>query len=174
MTTSPLLRGLVMAIHPHSHGFAWVVFEAPIVPADWGIVEIKKDRNARCLTRIQRIMERYEPAVVILEQFDKLPARRSARVKALCTSIGRLAANRSVELYVYSRAAVRTCFVSAGARTRYEIANAIAIHIEVLRRHLPPTRRAWQSEDHRQSLFDAAALAITHFAIKGHGPSFAL
>ena len=172
MTTTSLLQGLVLAVHPYSRGFGWVLFEGPIAPADWGIVEIKTDRNSRCLDRIEHIMSRYEPAVLVLEQFDRRPARRGARVKELCAAIVHLAANRGVEFSIYSRAVIRTSFVSVGARTRYEIAKTIALHIEALRRHLPPTRRSWQSEDCRQCLFDAAALAMTHFAVKGNPPSF--
>lgn len=170
MTTAPPLQGLVLAVHPYSRGFGWVLFKGPIAPADWGVVEIKTDRNARCLARIEEIMRRYEPSVLVLEQFDRRPARRGVRVKALCAAIVHLAANRGVELSVYSRAVIRTCFVSVGAQTRYEIAKAIALHIDAFRRHLPPTRRAWQSEDCRQCLFDAGALAMTHFAVTGSGP----
>lgn len=174
MTTSSRLQGLVMAVHPYSRGFGWVLFEGPIAPADWGIVEIKKDRNARCLTRFEQIISRYEPSVLVLEQFDRRPARRGARVKELCTAMTHLAANRGVEHCVYSRAVIRTCFGTVGARTRYEIAKAVALHIHALRRHLPPTRRSWQSEDLRQCLFDAAALAMTHFAVKAEAASFNL
>lgn len=173
MTATPSLQGLVLAVHPYSRGFGWVLFEGPLAPADWGIVEIKNDRNARCLDRIAKIVGQYEPAVLVIEQFDRRPARRGARVKQLCAAIVHLAATRGVGLSIYSRAVIRTCFKSVGARTRHEIAKTIALHIDALRRHLPPTRRAWQSEDCRQSLFDAAALAMTHFAVSGSPPALA-
>jgi len=168
MTASPLLQGLVMAVHPYSRGFGWVLFEGPIAPADWGIVDIKKDKNARCLARIEQIVSRYEPSVLVLEQFDRRPARRSVRIKELCAAIVHLCANRGIEHCVYNRGVIRMCFVSIGARTRYEIAKAVALHIHAFRRRLPPTRRSWQSEDSRLSLFDAAALAMTHFAVRAN------
>lgn len=174
MTASPLLQSLVMAVHPHSRGLGWVLFEGPIAPADWGIVDVKNDKNARCLARIEQILDRYEPSVLVLEQFDRRPSRRGARVKELCAAIVHLCANRGIEYCVYNRAVIRTCFVTVGARTRYEIAKAVALHIHALRRHLPPTRRSWQSEDRRQSLFDAAALAMTHFAVKADRAAFNL
>lgn len=174
MTVSPLLQSLVMAVHPHSRGFGWVLFEGPIAPADWGIVEVKSDKNARCLARIEEIISRYEPSVLVLEQFDRRPARRGARVKELCNAIVQLCANRGVEHCVYNRAVIRMCFATVGAHTRSEIAKAIALHIHAFQKHLPPTRRPWQSEDCRQSLFDAAALAMTHFAVKADGAPFNL
>ncbi len=169
MTASPNHQNLVMAVHPNSRGFGWVLFEGPIAPADWGIVEVKMDKNSRCLARLEQIISRYEPSVLVLEQFDCRPARRGIRVKELCAAMVHLCVNRGVEYCVYSRAVIRTCFMSVGARTRYEIAKAVALHIDALRRHLPPTRRSWESEDRRQSLFDAAALAMTHFAVKTKG-----
>jgi Holliday junction resolvasome RuvABC endonuclease subunit len=163
-------QGLIMAVHPYARGFGWVLFEKPRYLANWGIVEIKKDRNARCLARIDQILRRYEPSVIALEQFDGRPARRSARVKDLCIGIAELAANRKVANPIYSRATVRACFSGNAKETRYAIAQIIAMQFPELRRYLPPSRRAWQSEDCRQCLFDAAALAVTHFAAHGHPP----
>lgn len=163
-------QGLVLGLHPFSRGFSWAVFEGPIAPHDWGIVQIKEDRQVRCLARMAKILERHEPVVVILEQFDQRPARRGKRVKLFCNAILHLCATKGIDYRVYSRAVVRTCFVSVGARTRYEIAKVIALHIDALRSHLPPKRRPWQSEDCRQSLFDAAALAMTHYAVSGNSP----
>ncbi len=74
---------------------------------------------------------------------------------------------RGMDTPVYSMAAIRTCFGSVGATTRFEIAQTIALHIDALRHKLPPMRGAWKSEDSRMSLFSAAAVAITHFAITG-------
>jgi len=174
MKAAPALQGLVFAVHPYTRGFGWVLFESPLAPADWGIFEAKKDRYARCLARIEQILDRYEPSVLVLEQFDRRPARRGARIKALCAAMLHLAANRGAETSVYNRAVIRTCFASVGARTRYEIAKVIALHVQALRRHLPPVRKAWQSEDSRQCLFDAAALAMTHFAVSGDPPSLSI
>lgn len=165
MTATPNFQGLVMAVHPHSHGFGWVLFEGDLAPADWGVVEVRHDKNVRCLERIERILNRYEPSVLVLEQFDRRPARRAKRVRELCTAILHLCANRGIDHAIYGRPSIRIYFATVGARTRHEIARTIALHIRAFRKHLPPTRRAWQSEDNRQSLFDAAALAMTHFAV---------
>ena len=160
-------QGLIFTVHPFSRGFGWTLFEGPLAPVDWGIVQAKKDRNAKCLMRIERLLTRYQPSVIVLEQFDRRPARRAVRIKALCLAITQLGNHRGIEVRVYNRAVIRTCFVTSGARTRYEIASAIAALIDVFRHRLPRARKRWQSEDCRQSLFDAAALAITHFAVRG-------
>ena|SRR6202049_2638633 len=170
MTVPSRLQGLILAVHPYSRGFGWAIFESAIAPADWGIVETKNDRNARCLERVEKIMSQYEPSVLVLEQFDRRPSRRSARVKKLGMALSHLAVNRGIALAIYSRAAIRTYFKSVGGASRYEIAKIISLHIHVFRKRMPKSRRAWEGEDCRQSLFDAAALAMTHLGVTGNRP----
>jgi len=50
-----------------------------------------------------------------------------------------------------------------GAETKYEIAQAVAGIIPAFKHRLPPIRKIWQSEDERQSLFDAASLGIAYY-----------
>lgn len=164
MKTSSL-HGLVLAIHPYRRGFGWVIFESPLSPVDWGVTNVSSDYHVRCLFRVERIIERYEPGVVLLEQFASFPSRRHTRIQKFCRGILQLAATRGIETRVYSRAAIRTCLGTLGASTRYEIAQVVAMHIEVFRQHLPPVRKAWLPEHPRQAMFDAAALAITHFTV---------
>jgi hypothetical protein len=67
---------------------------------------------------------------------------------------------------IYSRDTVRKTFESSGARTRRDVALSVAEQIEVFRRRLPRERKyQGESEDVRQSLFDAVALALTYFAV---------
>jgi hypothetical protein len=162
--------GLVLAVHPTSRGFGWVVFESPILPVDWGLSRRKSKRSARSLARLEQIIDRYKPTVLVFEQFDEYPARRGRRVRELYRQMIALANGRGIDTPIYSRDTIRGCFESAGAITRYDIAVSIADRIEVFRRRLPRERRRWDSEDTRQSLFDAAALALTYFAVNSAKP----
>jgi hypothetical protein len=74
-----------------------------------------------------------------------------------------LANDRSINVAVYTRKDINACFSTVGARTRYEIAEAIARHVPALAPRLPPKRRAWTAEDRRMGLFNAAALVFTHY-----------
>ena len=76
-----------------------------------------------------------------------------------------LASDRGIYTPIYSRETIRECFEKSGAVTRRDIALSIAEQIEVFRRRLPRERKRWDSEDVRQSLFDAVALALTYFAV---------
>jgi hypothetical protein len=54
-----------------------------------------------------------------------------------------------------------------GARTRYEVAVAIATRVAAFERFLPPPRKLWMSEDARMGIFRAAALALTYYDLRG-------
>jgi hypothetical protein len=159
-------HGLVLAIHPTSRGFGWVLFENALTPVDWGLATVKVKRSARCLARFKRLLDRYEPKVVVFETFDEHPARRVSRIQELCRRMIALAGERGLYTPIYSRETVRETFERSGARTRRDIALSVADQIEVFRRRLPRKRkRQGESEDVRQSLFDAVALALTYFAV---------
>lgn len=158
-------RGLVLAVHPTSRGFGWVLFENPLVPVDWGIASVKAKRSARSLARFEKLLDRYNPKVVAFEQFEDRPSRRNRRIKELCRRMIAMATTRGMLTPIYSRDTIRECFETSGARTRRNIALSIADQIEVFRHRLPRERKRWNSEDVRQSLFDAVAVALTYFAI---------
>ncbi len=161
-------RGLVLAVHPTSRGFGWVLFESPLSPVDWGIASAKHGRNARLSARFERLLKRYEPAVLVLEEFEGRPGRVD-RIQRLCRQLIHLAACKGMETPVYQRAVIRTVFASVGAGTRYEIAQVIAQQLDAFSHRMPRKRRVWENEDPQQSLFDAAALALTYFAVAGNG-----
>lgn len=159
-------QGLVLAIHPTSRGFGWVLFENALTPVDWGLATVKTKRSARCIARFEQILDRYAPKVAVFEEFDEHPARRAKRIQGLCRRMIVLANERGLYTPIYSRETIRETFERSGARTRRDIALSVAEQIEVFRRRLPPKRkREGESEDVRQSLFDAVALALTYFAV---------
>lgn len=155
-------QSFILAAHPTTRGIGWTLFESPLAPVDWAVV--RSNDNAKCLERIEQLIERYAPEAIILEETALPGSGKLNRVQRLALAVAQLAANRGIEVCCYSRVAVRTCFASVGAQTRYEIAQAIATHVDAFRHRLPPLRKAWMSQDARLSIFDAAALALTHFS----------
>lgn len=73
-----------------------------------------------------------------------------------------------VPLTHYTKVKVQAAFAAENAKTRPEIARAIAARLPVFAPKLPPLRKIWMSEDPRQSLFDAAALGMTYFRLREH------
>lgn len=156
---------LVLSIYPFSRGFAFVLFEGPESPFDWGVKEIKqKDKNTKTLDEIKKLIDRYRPEVLVIEDVTGKDSRRTSRIRRLYRMLVHVAMAEYVDLHRCSRTEVKACFTSVGARTKYEIAKAIATQIPGFAHRMPPLRRVWMSEDPRQSLFDAAALGLTYFA----------
>jgi Holliday junction resolvasome RuvABC endonuclease subunit len=159
-------ESFVLAIYPSARGFAFVVFEGPESPFDWGTKEFRgAGKNARSLNAITELVARYRPVGIVIEDFAANGTRRSVRIRHLYRSIIRLAESECIEVFRYSRAQIQHCFGSVGATTKYEIATAIARHIPAFEHRLPRFRKIWMSEDSRQTLFDAVALGLTHYAI---------
>ena len=156
---------LVLAIHPFVKGFAFALFEAPLSPIDWGIKEIRGgDWNARCLGAAQGLMERTRPDVLAFKDYADARVRRSRRIQRLRRLIVNHATGQSIEVRRYSREQIRACFEGVGAVTRYEIAQAIAGQVHAFGHRLPKVRKIWEPEDPRMYLFDAVALALTHYS----------
>lgn len=153
----------VLGVHPFTRGFGWVLFAKPLTPADWSVVERKKDRNAQCLFALERVIERYQPDVIAFEAYDDIPVPRAERICRLYRSMTSLAQARAIEVVTYTRSDVRLAFAPAGAVSRYEIACAIAQHIDALRPRLPKKRALWEGEKPNMALFSAAAVALTHY-----------
>lgn len=154
---------LTMGFHPTSRGFGWVAFESPLAPYDWGVVSATGDKNAVCLRALEKLLARLEPETLVLEASGRRASVRSARIDRLSKAVIAMAADRGVEVAVYARADIQSCFKTVGARTRQEIAEAVARHVDAFRHELPKARRPWDAEDRRMALFSAAALVLTHF-----------
>lgn len=165
MSSASARRLLTIAIHPTARGFGWVAFEGPFTPFDWGTVEARRDKNRKCLERVERLFERLQPSTLVLEAFDKRNSVRTDRIARLCRAMVALAADHSMEVVIFTRRDIQVCFRPVGAATRQEIAEAIARHVPALQHHLPSKRRAWDSEHKRMPIFSAAALVLTHFRL---------
>lgn len=153
----------VLAVVPTCHGFSFVLFEGPEAPFDWGIKDIRgRTKNTGTLDAVKGLLTRYRPEVLILEETAS-GRRRATRIRRLFRMLTHLADTEGISVARYSRRDIRECFSSVGAKTKYEIAKAISNQIPAFTHRLPPIRKIWMSEDPRQSLFDAAALGITHY-----------
>jgi hypothetical protein len=154
---------LFLAIAPSSRGFGYTLFLAPKELLDWGIKEIRANKNARCVTQATALIERMRPSVFIVEDWLHAGCRRSGRVKALLQELAGLATANGLTVYTYSRRQVRGTFAAAG-KTKDAIAAAVADSVPALLPWLPRKRRIWESEQHSMAMFEAAALALTYSA----------
>ena len=161
--------GLVLAVHPTSKGFGWVLFEGPLVPVDWGIASAKVNRSAKSMSRFKQLLDQYQPSALILEKFDEDDSRRGERIRELAQTMRGFASNRDMDTSIYSRQEVSTVVTGNAKASRHTAARAVSERLPILQHRLPNARKLWQSEDDRQCLFDAAALGITHYAFTHPG-----
>lgn len=160
----PPKEGLVLGFQPASQGFGWAAFSSPLSLYDWGFCHAARDKNARCLKRLEKLLARLNPEAIVLEVFEGR-AKRSKRIGRLCRAVIALAMEQRIEVAIYTRGQIAACFASVGAGTRQEMAEAVARSFEELRPHLPKPRAAWDSPSRRMAIFDAVAAVQGHYQL---------
>lgn len=162
----------VFGIDPATRGFGFAVLEGPEDLLDWGVRETRSGNEARLLAAVSRLIDTYQPDVVVLEDVLADGSRRCQRVRRLILNIRVIASSKRLAAVSCSRNSVREAFARQNRRvTKYQIATAIAGRFRELAPRLPPLRKPWMSEDYRMAIFDAAALALTFYAQKNAGIS---
>jgi hypothetical protein len=156
--------GFVVAIYPNTRGLAFVVFEDVTSAVDWGVRGARYEHsNTRYLTAVATLLDRYRPAILVLQDMSSAGTRRARRIQRLNEAIMGFAEDRDIPVRSYSRVLVRETFGLPEPVTKEAIASAIAKQIPAFEYQVPPPRKMWTSEHARMGLFDAAALALTFF-----------
>ncbi|WFU32408.1 hypothetical protein QA635_39025 [Bradyrhizobium brasilense] len=155
---------LVLSVYLNTRGFAFIVFEGHLSPFDWGIRETRgPQKNRTCLTRITAVFDQYAPDTLVVQDTSEQGTERVRRIRKLNASIIKLASDRGIPVFAYSRDQVRRAFEPYGCPNKNSLAELIAKHIPAFHQYVPPPRKPWMSEDRRIGLFDAAALALLFF-----------
>ncbi len=147
-----------------ARGFAFIVFEGHLSPFDWGYARraVRESGNA-CLIRITTVFDRYSPDALVIQDTSEQGTQRVRWISNLNASIVKLANDRGIPVFAYSREQVRGGFDSYGCPNKQSHAELIAKHIPAFEQYVPPPRKPWMSEDRCMGLFDAAALALVFF-----------
>lgn len=159
---TPAQGATVLALYPTSRGFGFALFQGERSLIDWGIKDIRwKDKNFLAMHLVKKLIERYAPDVIVIEDTTPKKSRRHDRIRILYKLIVQHAKAKQIDVHRFTRGAMHEHF---SVHTKYAVAEAVAREIPMLAARLPPKRKAWMSEDARQSLFDAVALGIVYFA----------
>lgn len=153
----------VLAIDPSSRGLGFAVLEGPERLLDWGVKQAKGDKNAQCLIQIAALIGRYQPEVIVIEDYTSKDCRRCLRVRELIRDIIVLAVKMNIKSCRISRRQVQKAFSQSGVSNKHQIATVIAEILPELALRLPPFRKPWMSEDARMGIFDAVAFGLTFF-----------
>ena len=155
-------RAHVFGFHPSSRGFGWVLIEEPYSLLDWGVVDIRTE-NVVALYRLEALLDRHRPTVLALERNEGAIAQHRQRMRKLYLAVVKCAKRKGIEVHSYSRPEILNATFAKGARTREEVAAAVAVCLAALRPRLPKPRQIWIGERSAMRLFSAAACALTYF-----------
>jgi hypothetical protein len=152
----------ILAIDPTSRGFAFAVLESPAFLVDWG-ERIVPAKSGGLLRKVDDLLSRYEPALVVIEDLAVPGARRRKRASKEICLIKLLALKRGLSVERVSRLTVIGAF--APEKSKFEMALHLAEIFSVLAERLPRKRKAWMAEDAGMNIFDALGFAAV--AMKG-------
>jgi hypothetical protein len=157
-------RDTILAIDPTSRGFAFAVLEAPAFLVDWG-ERIVPAKSGGLLRKVDELLSRYEPTVLVVEDLAVPGARRRKRARKEIRSIEVLALKRRLAVEQISRLGVRDAF--APGKGKFEVALLLSEIFPALAGQLPRKRKAWETEDTRMNVFDALGFAAAGMVRSG-------
>lgn len=146
----------VVSIDPTTRGFAYAVLEGKENLIDWGLVHVLLRSDGNILSRVEEILDRCLPDLVVIE--DGRCIRRRERARRLIKGIEGVAKRRMLQVVRITRSHVQ--HILRPASTKQEIAEALARTFPELAPRLPRFRKPWMSEDERMNIFDAVSLAL--------------
>ena len=155
----------VLAIDPYSRGVGFAVFEGPEGLIDWGLKTTGIADNTKAVRVIEALIDRFQPDVLALEDWESAGSRRCRRVDLLLNRIASGERDR-LRVQLVSRKQIRAMGPLPDMSTKYGRALFLAERFPELLPFLPPVRKPWMTEDHRMSIFDAVAFAVACYPAK--------
>jgi hypothetical protein len=160
-------NGITLAIVPAPRGFGYAAFEDPKLIMDWGVKEVREHKLRDSLLKSRVLMHMLQPSLLVLEDVRDGKSRRSKRVKLLIDKLAELGTQRGMTVVRRSRGEMLSVFERMGVHKKHDIARAVAKVVPELAQRLPPRRGEGDSEHYSVPIFEAAALAVTHFVETG-------
>ena len=152
----------ILAISLSTRGFGYAVIEGSNMIVEYGKKRIYGDKNAGSLAGIEKMIARYQPSLLVLQDVKAKGTRRDKRIKRLHQKVVTLAAEHKTKLAEISGKELRSALLGNENGTKQEMAELLAKQFpDELASRLPQKRRAWESEDARMDIFDAVGLAAS-------------
>jgi hypothetical protein len=161
MTRGARTTQRMLAIDPTPRGFGFVVLEGPNRLVDWGVKDVRTNKEAATLKKVHELIGLYRPDVLVTEDCDDRSSRRGPRVQALIRKLQAEAARLNVKSRPVSIWRAHAAFAITGKANKYRIAEAICGRFPELALRRPRLRKPWMSEDERQAVFDAVTFGLT-------------
>jgi hypothetical protein len=149
----------VLAIDPFSRGVGFAVLEGQDRLIDWGIRSTGRADNAKSARVIDKLIDRFRPDVLVLEDWDSAGSRRCDRVETLLKRIAAKEGKR-VLVRLVTRRHIRAIGPLPLTSTKQRRASFLAERFPEVQPFLPPARKRWTPEDDRMAIFDALSFAV--------------
>jgi hypothetical protein len=151
----------ILAVSLSSRGFGYAVMEGNNRVVAYGNKVINKNKNARVLVHIEKVITRYRPNLLVLQDVNAKGTHRDPRIKELNRKIITLMKKRKLKTAKLSGTNLRITLLDNPKGTKHEMAESLAKRFpDELASRLPPKRNFYNSEDVRMDIFDAVALAV--------------
>lgn len=152
----------VLAIDPFSRGVGFAVLEGPEQLIDWGLRTTGHADNTKAARVIDKLIDRFRPDVLALEDWDAAGSRRCDRVQKL---LDRIATDEGTRVLVrlVTRGEIRAIGPMPQTGTKQGRARFLVERFLELRAFLPPVRKPWMPEDDRMAIFDAVSFGAACF-----------
>jgi len=154
----------VLAIDPFSRGVGFAVLEGPESLIDWGLRTTGQADNAKAVRVVEKLLDRFRPDVLALEDWDSAGSRRCGRVEKLLDRIAAAEGKRAI-VRLITRHEIRAIGQLPQTSTKRGRACFLADRFPELQPFLPPLRKPWMPEDDRMAIFDALSFAVACFRI---------
>ena len=156
---------LTFSLYPNAKGFGYSLLDRSRTLIDYGVVTIRPVCNQGILKRIYKILDKFQPTLLITENVCAGQSRKCARIRQLIDDTIEYAEDNNIVVVQYSREQIRDVFGFSGAKTKHEIAYSVIKQFPELEPLAPKIRKLWMSEDYNMGTFDALSLAMTHWYI---------
>jgi Holliday junction resolvasome RuvABC endonuclease subunit len=160
MTNNPQTYQRILAIAPASRGFGYALVEGQKLVL-WGVRSVTGDKNNNCVMKVEALIIRYKPEVMVLEDTGAEGSRHSPRIRELSQMLLALSLEHNIPVAWFRREQMMKFFFGKSKGTKQEIAQRIGNRFpEELGALVPPKRRTWMSQHYQIDMFDAVALAL--------------
>lgn len=154
-----------MTIDPRIRRIGAACFDGALL-TDWEIKNFRADPPAvrirtRLIPALVRMLDCYQPGVLLIPDIGPRGVRRSANVRAVIEAIEREALDRGIEVFAISDNQVKAAFsrVGPGAGKNKQRVNEVIVQwFPELKRWLTGKRKLWEPERYAQPLFCAVAM----------------
>jgi len=151
----------ILAVSLSSPGLGYAVLEGKDALVDFGNMVIKGDKNARSVANIEKLISRYQPEAIVLQDVDDQGSRRGPRIQKLHKQVVALAKESKLKVVTVAGRKLRLVILGDERGTKQEMAESLARRFPgQLPFRLPKKRKDWESEDKRMDIFSAVALAM--------------